>query len=221
MIALINAFDYVHKHYVGRQVTVYSDSRSSLDFLISSAWKRSISDTKVRLITAFRLACQVNTVKLVHVPGHVGIWQNEAADRAAKKVLSEAAHTDTNCDIAAALSLSRDFRATTPAYALRPRVPRSLPLQTRSTLYRASAALGTFLLKMFYDCGKTNARLHRHDLTADPSCRLCGAEHETPEHLWVCSGAATAQLPTLDDLVQNLQIDQARIWLHALSTLGV
>jgi len=74
--------------YVSRSIHLYSDSLSSLSNIFSSYWKSSLSDTKLRLLRAFRRVCQVSTSTLVDVRDHSGIRQNEILTHSLSKFYS-------------------------------------------------------------------------------------------------------------------------------------
>ena len=93
-----------------------------------------------------------------------------------------------NWDITATSSFSRTFIAEPPSYATAVPLPRRIFPLTRSTLFRASAAIDLFISKTILDCVYTmRLRSQMNDLS-NSRCRLCESTTETPERLWICSG---------------------------------
>jgi len=109
MIAIANALNFAESNYVGRLILLFSHSLSSLSQISSSHWKYSLSDTKLRLLHAFRRVCQVSTITLVHVPGHSAIWQNELVDKLAKQVLLSSNSFELKSDISDSNWFARTF----------------------------------------------------------------------------------------------------------------
>ena len=73
-------------------------------------------------------------------------------------------------------------------YAVTFPLSRTISPQTRSILFRGSAALSLFISNVILKCGNTKRiRAMMNDLW-DSRCRLCESTIETPEHLWTCSG---------------------------------
>ena len=86
MAVIASALDFISSHYHGHSILLHSDSLRFLTYISSSYRKSYMWDTKLCLLRALRRACQVSTIKLVHVPGHPGIWKNETVDKLAKQV---------------------------------------------------------------------------------------------------------------------------------------
>jgi len=213
MFALTKALEWIRDNAQALDVHVYSDSWSSLKFLHTSYYTSSLSAIKNRLASSYVQASQVARITLVHVPGHAGITQNVYVDRLASQTLKTFHSPENPLDYSYFPGFARDFLEVPSDYALLPRTPRSLPLQTAISITRCSAALASFVLKMIYDVGFSRSRRLRLGITDDDRCRRCLAEAETPEHLWSCQRDPTS---SFEEFIQDFSPETAREWMHSL-----
>ena len=179
----------------------------------TSYYTSSLSAIKNGLASSYVQASQVASITLVHVPGHVGITQNVYVDRLASQTLKTFQSPVNPLDYSYFPGFARDFLEVPFDYALLPKTPRSLPLQTAISITRCSAALASFVLKMIYDVGLSRSRRLRLGITDDNRCRRCLAEAETPEHLWSCQRDPTS---SFEEFIQDFSPETAREWMHSL-----
>ena len=123
MIAIQHALENVAPHLSGRKLFLFSDTLSALTYFFTAYSKTALSDTKNRLMWAYRKACQPVQIIVVYVPEHSGIWQIEVADSHAKNVLRNSNTVQFNTILSEAASFSRVFRSNPPAMRFSQKFP--------------------------------------------------------------------------------------------------
>jgi hypothetical protein len=109
MVALAAAFYYIASHFLGCTVQLYSEVKSSLNYLSSSACRSTMPDSHQILRIAFQAKTEIVDAFLLHVTGHQTIRQNEKVDTHGKQTVRSAKYVEVNQDISSCKGLSRDF----------------------------------------------------------------------------------------------------------------
>ena len=187
MYAIYEAVNYIEKRCKGKTVTIYSDSRSSLDALMDRSHNSPLGVSIHRTLASVKL--DSTTVNFAWVKAHIGIDGNEAADEAAKQATEKhSAKVYTSFPISYAKRLIKEEAMKLWRHEYRSAVQGSttrlfLPSLDDAISLRSATDLTFEMTQVLTGHCFSREYLTRFHIMTDDNCPCDGNTHQSLVHL--------------------------------------